>query len=123
MEQALQEAVKNSKVQVTEFTVAPQINPEKGLPYHEWFIEFESEPSDFEAFSKKIDASLQKQNSYYFDLINGKVLQPLKITQIKKNGFQEYMKSIGKLGGQNKIARLSNDRNIANVFEAQNLIK
>ncbi|MDX1317733.1 MAG: GH3 auxin-responsive promoter family protein, partial [Xanthomarina gelatinilytica] len=123
VEQALQEAVKNSKVQVTEFTVAPQINPEKGLPYHEWFIEFESEPSDFEAFSKKIDASLQKQNSYYFDLINGKVLQPLKITQIKKNGFQEYMKSIGKLGGQNKIARLSNDRNIANVFEAQNLIK
>ena len=123
MEQALQEAVKNSKVQVTEFTVAPQINPEKGLPYHEWFIEFESEPSDFEAFSKKIDASLQKQNSYYFDLIEGNILQPLKITQIKKNGFQEYMKSIGKLGGQNKIARLSNDRNIANVFEAQNLIK
>ena len=123
VEQALQEAVKDSAVQVTEFTVAPQINPESGLPYHEWFIEFESEPSDFEAFSKKIDLSLQQQNSYYLDLINGKVLQPLKITPIKKSGFQEYMKSIGKLGGQNKIARLSNDRNIANVLEAQNLIK
>ncbi|MCX7551315.1 GH3 auxin-responsive promoter family protein [Xanthomarina sp. F2636L] len=123
VEQALQEAIKGSQIQVTEFTVAPQINPEDGLPYHEWFIEFDNEPLNFEEFSNKIDSSLQNQNSYYFDLINGKVLQPLKITQIKKNGFQEYMKSIGKLGGQNKIARLSNDRNIANVFEVQNLIK
>jgi hypothetical protein len=123
VEQALQEAVKESGVQVTEFTVAPQISPEQGLPYHEWFIEFDNEPSSMEEFSKKIDASLQNQNSYYLDLIKGKVLQPLKITQIQKNGFQEYMKSIGKLGGQNKIARLSNDRKIANVFETQNLIK
>jgi hypothetical protein len=123
VEQALQEAVKGSNIQVTEFTVAPQITPEEGLPYHEWFIEFENAPSNMEEFSKKIDASLQHQNSYYLDLIKGKVLQPLKITQIQKNGFQEYMKSIGKLGGQNKIARLSNDRKIANLFETQNLIK
>jgi hypothetical protein len=123
VEQALHEAVKDTNIQVTEFTVAPQITPEQGLPYHEWFIEFEKEPTNFEEFSNRIDTSLQHQNSYYLDLIKGKVLQPLKITQIKKNGFQEYMKSIGKLGGQNKIARLSNDRKIANVFEAQNLIK
>ncbi|PWK20564.1 GH3 auxin-responsive promoter family protein [Xanthomarina spongicola] len=123
VEQALQEAVKESDAQVTEFTVAPKINPDSGLPYHEWFIEFEKEPSDIEEFSNKIDASLQKQNSYYFDLIKGKVLQPLKISQVKKNGFQDYMKSIGKLGGQNKIARLSNDRKIADILDAQNLIK
>ncbi|GGG36701.1 GH3 auxin-responsive promoter family protein [Bizionia arctica] len=123
VEQALQEAVKGTNIQVTEFTVAPLINPEQDLPYHEWFIEFDNEPSNLEEFSNKIDASLQVQNSYYFDLIKGKVLQPLKITQIKKNGFQEYMKSIGKLGGQNKIARLSNDRKIADIFENQKLIK
>lgn len=123
VEQALQEALIDSIAEVSEFTVAPQINPEFGLPFHEWFIEFEREPSNIEAFSKKIDESLQKQNSYYYDLIKGKVLQPLKITQVKKNGFQDYMKSIGKLGGQNKIARLSNDRKIAVVFENQKLIK
>ncbi|TYA52209.1 GH3 auxin-responsive promoter family protein [Formosa maritima] len=123
VEQALQEALVDSDIEVTEFTVAPQINPNQGLPFHEWFIEFEKEPSNFELFSNKIDASLQKQNSYYFDLIKGKVLQPLKITVIKKNGFQDYMKSIGKLGGQNKIARLSNDRKIADLLESKNLIK
>ncbi|MEO8934811.1 MAG: GH3 auxin-responsive promoter family protein [Xanthomarina sp.] len=123
VEQALHEAVHRSEAQITEFTVAPQINPEHGLPYHEWFIEFEKTPLDLEAFSKIMDESLQTQNSYYFDLIKGKVLQPLKISQIKKNGFQEYMKSIGKLGGQNKIARLSNDRTIAEVLVNQNLIK
>jgi len=122
VEQALQEAVKDSHTQVTEFTVAPQINPKQGLPYHEWFIEFEKEPENFIEFSNKIDASLQEQNSYYFDLIKGNVLQPLKITVVKKNGFQDYMKSIGKLGGQNKIARLSNDRKIARILETKNLI-
>ena len=102
------------QVRVSEFTVAPQINPEAGLPYHEWFIEFENKPKDFSEFSKCIDESLQKQNSYYFDLIEGKVLQPLKISSLKKHAFQNYMKSQGKLGGQNKIPRLTNDRTIAN---------
>lgn len=116
VEQAMQEATLNSNIRVTEFTVAPQINPKEGLPYHEWFIEFENEPEDVSALAKKIDTSLQKQNSYYFDLIQGKVLQPLKITKVKKGGFQEYMKSIGKLGGQNKLPRLSNDRKIVEGF-------
>jgi len=123
VEQALEAAVLGTDAQITEFTVAPQINPEQGLPYHEWFIEFEKTPADMAVFSKIMDDSLQKQNSYYFDLIKGKVLQPLKISQVKKNGFQDYMKSIGKLGGQNKIARLANDRKIAEVLESQNLIK
>ncbi|WP_298492572.1 GH3 auxin-responsive promoter family protein [uncultured Algibacter sp.] len=116
VEQAIQEATENTNIRVSEFTVAPQINPNEGLPYHEWFIEFEKEPEDLSILAKKIDESLQKQNSYYFDLIEGKVLQPLKITKVKKGGFQDYMKSIGKLGGQNKLPRLSNDRKIADNF-------
>ena len=123
VEQALQEAILGSNIQVSEFTVAPQINPESGLPYHEWFIEFENTPEDFSALAEKIDQSLQRQNSYYFDLIKGKILQPLKIKTIQKNGFQDYMKSIGKLGGQNKLPRLSNDRKIAETLYALKLTK
>jgi len=123
VEQAMLEATNETDIRVTEYTVAPQITPEEGLPYHEWFVEFENEPNDFEELERKLDESLQIQNSYYFDLIKGKVLQPLKITKVKKDGFQDYMKSIGKLGGQNKIPRLSNDRNIVGVFTQLNLVK
>ena len=121
VEQALNEAIEGTGIQVSEFTVAPQINPSNGLPYHEWFIEFENAPENLSHFAEKIEASLQKQNSYYYDLIAGKVLQPLKISSVKKNGFQDYMKSIGKLGGQNKLPRLSNDRKIADILNQQNL--
>lgn len=118
VEHALKEAVEGTGVQVTEFTVAPQINPKQGLPYHEWFIEFDNSPKDIDKFAEKIDFALQKQNSYYYDLIEGKVLRCLKITEVQKDGFQTYMKSIGKLGGQNKLPRLSNDRLIADkLFE------
>ncbi|UAB76432.1 GH3 auxin-responsive promoter family protein [Mesoflavibacter sp. SCSIO 43206] len=123
VEQAMKEATTNTSIRINEFTVAPQINPDSGLPYHEWFIEFENEPENISALAQKLDASLQKQNSYYFDLIEGKVLQPLKITKIEKNGFQNYMKSIGKLGGQNKMPRLSNDRKIAEALKAFLLVK
>ncbi|MCF6348426.1 MAG: GH3 auxin-responsive promoter family protein [Flavobacteriaceae bacterium] len=114
VEHALKETVAGTPVAINEFTVAPQTNPENGLPYHEWFIEFETEPGNMNEFSIKMDAVMQQQNSYYFDLIEGKILKPLVITKIKKGGFQNYMKSVGKLGGQNKIPRLSNDRKIAN---------
>lgn len=117
VEQALQEAMNGTTIQVNEFTVAPQIAPETGLPYHEWFIEFENEPNNLEEFALAIDGAMRKQNVYYDDLIMGKVLQTLKITKVSKNGFQEYMKSIGKLGGQNKLPRLSNDRKIADLLE------
>ena len=113
VEQAMQEAVEEFNIEVSEFSVAPQINPKSGLPFHEWYVEFETEPEDLSALAHKIDVSLQKQNSYYLDLIDGKVLQPLKITVIEKGGFNKYMKSVGKLGGQNKVPRLSNDRKIA----------
>ena len=123
VEQALKEAIENWGASVNEFTVSPQIVPQSGLPYHEWFIEFEKEPENIVEFTNTIDTALQKQNSYYLDLIEGKVLQPLKISKIQKNGFQNYMKSIGKLGGQNKIPRLSNDRKIADALETYILYK
>jgi hypothetical protein len=115
VELAMQEASAGRNMRVSEFTVAPQIEPKEGLPYHEWFIELESDSKDLDvrAFAKALDASMQKQNSYYYDLIQGKVLQPLKISLVPENGFNTYMKSQGKLGGQNKIPRLANDRKIA----------
>ncbi|WP_298224127.1 GH3 auxin-responsive promoter family protein [Flavobacterium sp.] len=117
VEQALQEAILGTEIRINEFTVAPQITPTEGLPYHEWFIEFENAPADLNIFAEAIEASMRKQNVYYDDLIVGKVLRRLVVTPVAKNGFQDYMKSIGKLGGQNKIPRLSNDRNIVNVLK------
>ncbi|MCW4469135.1 GH3 auxin-responsive promoter family protein [Flavobacterium sp. MFBS3-15] len=116
VESALNEAMEGTDVSVNEFTVAPQITPSEGLPYHEWFIEFEKAPTDIDAFALKIDAAMRKQNVYYDDLIVGKVLRTLVITPVGKDGFKEYMKSIGKLGGQNKLPRLSNDRKIADAL-------
>ncbi|MDQ8011234.1 MAG: GH3 auxin-responsive promoter family protein [Flavobacterium nitrogenifigens] len=113
VENAMKEAVNSTNIVINEFTVAPQINPENGLPYHEWLIEFEKEPENMEVFAETIDNSMRKQNIYYDDLITGNVLRKVVITKVSKNGFQDYMKSQGKLGGQNKIPRLSNDRNIA----------
>lgn len=113
VEQAIAEALTEAGGEVTEFTVAPQVNPSEGeLPYHEWFIEFESLPKELSFFASALDKALQKQNSYYKDLIEGKVLQPLKITCVPKDGFSDYMKTQGKLGGQNKAQHLANDRNI-----------
>ena len=113
VEKSLQETLAKIPAQVNEFHVAPQVNPESGLPYHQWLIEFEEEPENMAVFSKMIDNTLQKNNTYYKDLISGGILKPLLITKINKNGFRGYMKSIGKLGGQNKVPRLANDRKIA----------
>ena len=118
VEEAMQVASEKTGARINEFTVAPQVNPSAGeLPYHEWFIEFEKAPEDIMNFRNTLDKSLQQQNSYYFDLIEGNILQPVKITKVPKDGFQAYMKSIGKLGGQNKLPRLSNDRKIAEALE------
>jgi len=113
VETAMKEAMMQTNAIISEFTVAPQINPKKGLPYHEWLIEFDKEPEDPNKFAEILEESMLKQNVYYKDLIDGKVLRPLKITKIKKGGFDMYMKSIGKLGGQNKLPRLSDNRKIA----------
>ena len=114
VEEAMQSAIAATDAVVNEFTVAPRINPDKEeLPYHEWFVEFEKAPTDIEKFKSVLDDRLQQQNSYYFDLIDGKILQPLKVRMVRQGGFQSYMKSVGKLGGQNKVQRLANDRKIA----------
>jgi GH3 auxin-responsive promoter len=117
VEQALLEAARKYNAQITEFTIAPAIQVSEGLPYHEWFVEFEKAPADLAGFASAIDNSLAQKNSYYNDLIAGHILQTLKITVMKKNSFIEYMKSIGKLGGQNKVPRLSNDRKIADALQ------
>ena len=113
VEQALLLASENTSVEISEFTVAPQVNPKNGLPYHEWFIEFTTPPKNMTAFGLALDKQLCAQNSYYQDLIEGKVLRPLEIRTVEKDGFSRYMKRIGKLGGQNKVPRLTNDRKIA----------
>jgi hypothetical protein len=115
VEKAMKLALKKHRgVEIVEFTVAPQVTPENGLPLHEWFVEFTKLPEDLSAFEKDINLQLQKLNSYYDDLITGKILRNLEIIPLQKDAFRKYMKSCGKLGGQNKTPRLANDRIIAN---------
>jgi hypothetical protein len=104
--------------ELIEFTVAPQVTPDEGLPHHEWFIEFSQAPSDIQAFALELDNQLRGLNVYYDDLISGNILRTLRIHSMKRNAFVDYMKSQGKLGGQNKVPRLSNDRKIADVLKA-----
>lgn len=118
VEYSLMKAAKEEGVQINEFTVAPYIMRQgEGKSFHEWFVEFEQRPADIHAFARKVDINLRKKNIYYDDLISGNILQPLQIHPVKKNGFIDYMKSIGKLGGQNKVPRLSNDRSFAEDLE------
>ncbi|MEP6584884.1 MAG: GH3 auxin-responsive promoter family protein, partial [Ginsengibacter sp.] len=117
VEAALMTAANSEDIKVTEFTVAPKISNNDEKSFHEWFIEFENIPANLDRFAKKVDQNLRRKNIYYDDLIKGNILQPLKISAIQKNGFINYMKSIGKLGGQNKVPRLSNDRMIADKLQ------
>jgi hypothetical protein len=118
VEYSLMKAAKEEGIQINEFTVAPFIKGQgDGKSFHEWFVEFENRPADMHAFARKVDSNLRAKNIYYDDLIAGNILQPLQIHPVKKNGFIDYMKSIGKLGGQNKVPRLSNDRSFAEPLE------
>jgi len=110
------------EVELVEFTVAPQVTPKDGLPHHEWLVEFANPPSDIKAFSEKLDDHLRTLNVYYDDLITGNILRTLVITSLKRNSFIEYMKSLGKLGGQNKVPRLSNDRKIADAIGVYSIV-
>ncbi len=101
------------EVELVEFTVAPNVAPKEGMPHHQWLIEFANRPNDLEQFSVELDNQLRKLNVYYDDLITGNILRTLRIESLNKNSFIDYMKSLGKLGGQNKVPRLSNDRKIA----------
>jgi hypothetical protein len=113
VEASMKKVSEEEQTRITEFTVAPFISTTEGKSYHEWFIEFETLPADLQSFARKLDEQLRSRNVYYDDLISGNILQPLHISVVRKNGFIDYMKSIGKLGGQNKVPRLSNDRKIA----------
>lgn len=114
----VEKAMKNAmqqfpETELVEFTVAPQVTPAEGLPHHEWFIEFARPPHNVDAFTVELDNALRQLNVYYDDLIKGNILRKLRIQNMRKNAFIDYMKSMGKLGGQNKVPRLSNDRKIA----------
>lgn len=117
VEHAILSVAGEEGVEIIEFTVAPQVNPPFGLPYHEWYVEFAKAPKDLQKFSLKVDLALQKRNSYYFDLVEGKILQPLLMHELEKGTFISYMRAEGKLGGQNKVPRLSNDRRIADELD------
>ena len=110
VEKSISELCEIKEINVREFTVAPMINPEEGLPHHEWWIEFENDNVDLKEITKTLDRSMQQKNIYYKDLVKGGILKNLKIIPVKKGGFNKYMRSIGKLGGQNKVPKLSNNR-------------
>src|SRR5690606_35512736 len=116
VEEAMKGTIALHPAPITEFHLAPLVNPESGLPYHEWFIEFEKNPHDTEEFRRCLHQDMRKRNSYYDDLISGNILQPLVISALSKNAFHEYAKAAGKLGGQNKTPRLANDRSIADIL-------
>jgi hypothetical protein len=117
VEYSLMKAAGEAGLHITEFTVAPMIQQETGKSYHEWFVEFGDTPADLADFAIRVDNNLRAKNIYYDDLITGHILQPLRIRSVKKHGFIDYMKSVGKLGGQNKVPRLSNDRKLAAELE------
>ncbi|MBX0334596.1 GH3 auxin-responsive promoter family protein [Pontibacter sp. HSC-14F20] len=114
VEKAMQRTMQSyPMVELVEFTVAPYVSQDKGQSFHEWLVEFSIPPANQEAFEKELNAQLQKLNTYYNDLISGHILADLKIRSLPQGTFRHYMKSQGKLGGQNKVPRLSNDRNLA----------
>ena len=120
VEKSMKVATNNHNVTIREFTVAPNINPKEGLPCHEWYVEFETQPEDIKIFSKTLETEMLNQNIYYKDLIHGGIIKPLEVISVKKGGFNNYMKSVGRLGGQNKVPRLSNDRKIADKLNSFN---
>ena len=116
VEAAMRVVADRHRASVTEFTVAPQVNPVQGLPYHEWLVEFDQPPPDAAVFAEELDRAMVAENTYYADLIEGRVLRPLVLTSLPSGSFREYMRSLGKLGGQNKVPRLANDRKIADAL-------
>lgn len=117
VDQSLSEVIDKYKVRIREFTVAPQVNPkDNDLPYHEWYIEFDQDPHNIDELAADLDLALRRRNDYYDDLVRGHIIRPLVIRQVPKHTFVEYMKSKGKLGGQHKLPRLSNDRSIVDVL-------
>lgn len=117
VEYSLMKTAEETNTRIVEFTVAPMVAANDEKSFHEWFVEFEEMPADLNAFAEKVDQHMRSKNIYYDDLIRGNILRPLVIRPLKKNAFIDYMRAQGKLGGQNKVPRLSNDRKIASELE------
>jgi len=123
VDKAINKASNTLGINLIEYTVAPQVNaPDGGLPFHEWFVEFDKVPDNLDQLASLIDDNLQELNIYYKDLIDGNILRTVKITPLRSSAFRQYMASQGKLGGQNKVPRLSNDREIADRLEGWKVI-
>lgn len=121
VEKAMSIVSKDLHFNIREFHVAPELQPKEGLPYHEWLVEFADLQPDLEEMERQIDETMQGLNPYYKDLIDGNILRQVKITPIQSEGFNNFMRSIGKLGGQNKVPRLGNDRKVADKLQAYKL--
>lgn len=117
VENAMQEVLISCGGAVHEFTVAPRIEYQHEKPCHEWFVEFSEMPEDKQTYLRNLDEKMRSKNVYYDDLRRSNILGPLKIFSVRENAFTDYMKSIGKYGGQNKLPRLSNNRNITEKLE------
>jgi len=108
---------KYPQVRVTEFTVAPWVSKQAGEDsYHEWLIEFSYPPQNMTTFASELNRQMCLLNSYYKDLIEGNILSTLKVTALPLGAFKEYMRQVGKLGEQNKVVRVANDRKIADAI-------
>jgi hypothetical protein len=123
VEYSLMKAATESGLRIVEFTVAPMVQSVNGRSFHEWFVEFEQQPEDLKEFARRVDNNLRDKNIYYDDLIRGNILDPLVIRPLQKNAFIGYMKSVGKLGGQNKVPRLSNDRKLAEALQPYSVVE
>jgi hypothetical protein len=117
VEGALGDAMDAAGGVVTEFHVAPEVNPMEGLPFHEWFIEFSELPKNLAAFSEAVNEGVIQRNPYYRDLISGSILQNAQLKLLEKGAFHQAMANRGKLGGQNKPPRLANGRDFAKDLE------
>ena len=118
IEKAMQYALaKHPETVLEEFTVAPKVSNQPGTPsYHEWLIEFAHSPQSISSFTTDLEQMLRQLNAYYNDLVAGKVLQPLQITQLTQGTFKKYRKAEKKLDGQNKVVHLANDRVLADAL-------
>ena len=122
VETAIERVNNNFDIAIREFTVAPKIENEAGrLPHHQWYIEFEQTPSDLRSYARELDYQVRKINFHYDDLIKGKIIDPLKVVDVPHGIFIQYMKSVGKLGGQNKLPRLKNDREVVDKLLLQTI--
>jgi hypothetical protein len=105
-------------VTVSEFSVAPVVVNGDGLPHHQWLIEFHQAPHNLPAFARALNERMIKLNIYYKDLLVGNILEPLQVVSLPAGTFAAYMRTQGKLGGQNKVPRLANDRKLADALMA-----